>query len=50
MKSEFTAEMQRPPRFSVTRRRTAPVAILVAVVTFVFTPLRNSGLRNFRGG
>jgi len=40
MKSAFTAKTQRTPRFSGTRHYTISLPFLLAVVVFVFTPLR----------
>src|SRR5215510_12486414 len=40
MKSEFTTEPQRPIWFSGSRYHTVLLALLLAVVTLVFTPLR----------
>jgi Ca-activated chloride channel family protein len=49
MKSEFTTETQRPLRFSGRRYHTVPLSLLLAVVTFVFTPLRTVFSQSGRG-
>jgi Ca-activated chloride channel homolog len=49
MKSEFTTEPQRPLWFSVSRYHTVLLALLLAVVTFVFTPLRAVFSQSGRG-
>ena len=49
MKSEFTTETQRPLWFSGSRYHTFPLALLLAVVTFVFTPLRAVFSQSGRG-
>jgi hypothetical protein len=49
MRSEFTAETQKPLRLSGTRYCAVPVAILLVVVTFVFTPPRSVLSQSGRG-
>jgi len=49
MKSEFTTEPQRPLWFSGPRYHTVLLALLLAVVTFVFTPLRAVFSQSGRG-
>jgi Mg-chelatase subunit ChlD len=49
MKSEFTTETQRPLRFSGARYLTVPLALLLVVVAFVFTPLRSVFSQSGRG-
>src|SRR5262245_7186116 len=49
MKSEFTTEPQRPLWFSRARYHTVLLALLLAVVTFVFTPLRAVFSQSGRG-
>jgi Ca-activated chloride channel homolog len=49
MKSEFTTEPQRPLWFSGSRYHTILLALLLAVVTLVFTPLRAVFSQSGRG-
>jgi len=49
MKSAFTAKTQRTPRFSGTRYNTISLPFLLAVVIFVFTPLRTISGQSGRG-
>ena len=49
MKSEFTTEPQRPLWFSGSRYHTVLLALLLAVVTFIFTPLRAVFSQSGRG-
>jgi Ca-activated chloride channel family protein len=49
MKSEFIAETRKPAHLSGTRYHTASAALLLAVVTFVFTPLRTVFSQSGRG-
>jgi Ca-activated chloride channel family protein len=49
MRREFTAERRKQSRFSEPRYRTVSVALLLAVVTFVLTPLRIVSSQSGRG-
>src|SRR4030095_132574 len=49
MKSAFTAKTQKTPRFSGTLYHTIPLPFLLAVVIFVFTPLRTISSQSGRG-
>jgi len=49
MKSEFTAKTQSPPRCSGTRYHTISLPFFLAVVVFVFTPLRTIFTQSGRG-
>src|SRR6266508_5379307 len=49
MKSEFTTEAQRPLGFSRTRYYAVQPALLLTIITFVFTPLRTVFSQSGRG-
>ena len=49
MKSKSATETQRPPRFSRTRYYAVPPALILAIVTLVFTPLRTVFSQSGRG-
>jgi Ca-activated chloride channel family protein len=49
MRSEFATETQRPPRFLRNRYYAVSLALFLAVVTFVFTPLRTVFSQSGRG-
>src|SRR6266511_362211 len=49
MRSEFATETLRPPRFLRNRYYAVSLALFLAVVTFVFTPLRTVFSQSGRG-
>ena len=49
MKSKSATETQRPPWFSRTRYYAVPPALILAIVTLVFTPLRTVFSQSGRG-